>query len=424
MKKIFIIEIILIFLSLFRCEYGNDQFITPIPDMKSRIKAGKVIYLSKNGSDSYPGTQQQPVASFQRALELAGDYADIYIATGTYEAYNADIKISLYGGYSADFQMRDSSFISEIVGTGFWGNPFLPTLKIIGRKNIVIDGLTVRASKNATFKPVAILISNCDSTVLIQNCRIFGQIRGEALGTSALVIVEASPNITNNSIYGGEMLHDGDAVNGIRCEWASPKIKNNYIYGGKSVGCVQGIFSIFSKAIIEGNTIIGGESISDDGCYACAIRTGNSVEHWDASGSSDIIKGNIIIGGGGYRTYGIIASQESDLRIIENSIIGGQANIVSIGIYIKTNDKPHIIGNIFSQCRYATYEWAIGDYMPGATSDAYCIHNNTYEQSTIHVLAHWYDELEDKENDVIDINGVVQTSEGIRPLSWWGNKLK
>lgn len=51
-------------------------------------------------------------------------------------------------------------------------------------------------------------------------------------------------------------------------------------------------------------------------------------------------------------------------------------------------------------------------------------HYNIYDSSTVHVLAHWYDEYENVEHDVRHINGIVQTMEGVKALSYWGNRLK
>jgi hypothetical protein len=411
MKKLFILIIaILIVLS---CDQDNS-IVSPVSLQKSSIP---IIYLSEKGNDNNSGTINKPVRNLKKAIELADGVSDIYATIGTYFTSRASLKTSLYGGWNYDFTERNPDCKTEIIGTGEWGDP-LPTIQIIDASNLVIDGVTIKIGESANFRPCGIYFNNCDSTVVLQNCKIYGQLSGDAKGMSAVYIYEASPKILNNFIYGGNLQIDVNAINGIYCQYSKSIIKDNYIHAGKNKGCLHGIYTSYSNCTIKRNIIYGGESSID--CYSCAIRTGIAIESWDDSGSEDLIENNELYGGIGKRTYAIICSQDSRLKIYNNLLDGGFGEIVSMGVYIKTNDKPKIIGNTFQNCYYGTYEWNIGDYCPGETSNCQCIRNNFY-RSSVQIFAHWYDEIEYREHNVSNLSALVQTEEGFRSLAYWGN---
>jgi hypothetical protein len=427
MKRIILLFGLILLFSMLSCE--SDKILNPesSTSFKSQTTlqlpkaSNSIIYLSEQGSDSNPGTITKPVKTLKKAIGLAAGVSDIYATWGTYTACRANLKTSLYGGYSLDFSHRDLACNTEIVGTGYWGDP-LPVIQVIDAAHIIIDGVTIKAAESATFKPVAIYFQDCDSTVILQNSKIYGQLSGDAKGMSAIYINEASPKILNNEIYGGNLNVDIDAINGIKVVYSKSLIQGNSINAGKNQGCLHGIYSQYSKCRIIGNTIYGGES--GESCYACAIRTGKAIESWDDSGSEDLIQNNELYGGIGSRTYAIIASQESRQMIKENLIDGGAGSIVSMGIYVKTNDKPSIIGNTFQNCRYGSYEWNFRDYAPGETSNCQSIRNNFYK-SSVQIFVHWYYEIpEDTEHNVSNLTDLVQTQEGMRSLGYWGNRTE
>ena len=417
MKKLIPILTILFLTCFLTCE--SDSILNPQQEQMLQKSSDSIIYLSKNGSDSNPGTIEQPVRNLRKAIELAGNESIIYATIGTFTACRANLKTSLYGGYSLDFSQHDTTGKTEIIGTGYWGDP-LPVIQIINASNLIIDGVTIKIGESANFKPCGIYFENCDSTVILQNSKIYGQLNGDAMGMSAIYINEASPKILNNTIYGGNLNIDEDAVNGIKIVYSKSLIQGNSINAGKNQGCLHGIYSAYSKCRIIGNIIYGGESGSS--CYSSAIRTGIAIEVWDGSGSDDLILNNELYGGIGDRTYAIIASQESRQIIRENLLDGGAGSIVSMGVYIKTNDKPSIISNTFQNCHYGSYEWNFGDYAPGENSNCQAIRNNLYK-SSVQIFAHWYYELpEDTEHNVSNLTDLVQTQEGMRSLGYWENK--
>ena len=415
MKKLFLFAMFL-FLT---CE--SESILMNHENVGLRKNSNRIVYLSESGNDSNPGTISKPVKTLRKAIELADGAADIYATVGQYSTPSrTDLNVSLYGGYSNDFSRKDSSNETVFLGTGYWGDP-LPVIQVIERSNIIIDGITIQIGMSANGKPCAIYFERCDSTVILQNCRIIGQIGGDAKGMSAIYINEASPKILNNYIYGGTLNIDVDAVNGIKAVYSKSLIQGNVINAGKNQGCLHGIYSLYSKLRIFQNVIYGGES--GESCYACAIRTGKAIESWDDSGSEDEIENNEIYGGIGNRTYAIIASQGSIQKIRDNIIDGGAGTVVSIGIYVKTNDHPYIFRNTFQNCAYGSYEWNFGDYAPGETNNASCIRENMFRASA-RIFVHWYDEIENSEHDVSNLDDLVQTNEGLYSLKYWNNSAE
>jgi len=104
--------------------------IAPMPTLGFYVSA-------TTGSDTNPGTKEQPFQTINRAMTASVDYGDlIFIADGTYNESLLDVDDSLLGGYSADFTSWDptghrtvvqgdsgfdaiSSFEMELLWSGF-----------------------------------------------------------------------------------------------------------------------------------------------------------------------------------------------------------------------------------------------------------------------------------------------------------------
>jgi hypothetical protein len=92
----------------------DDAFIDQNCDGIDGQLDGGIFVSADSGNDSWPGTRSQPVASLGAAFSLAraAPHKTIYIASGTYDAGSPgmvwDSPVSLYGGYSANFNSRDA----------------------------------------------------------------------------------------------------------------------------------------------------------------------------------------------------------------------------------------------------------------------------------------------------------------------------
>jgi len=157
-------------------EYPND------PDVNCDGVDGEVdnaVFVAKNGDDSFPGTIEQPKRTIQAGIDEAAlmGKRDVYVATGVFsEAVSLAVGVGVYGGYSADFKVRDSVlYESAILGAE-------PTDVLPGAMNAfsiaggiegttVFDGFTVFAfpENRSGRSSYGIYLSDCDSTLRVSN---------------------------------------------------------------------------------------------------------------------------------------------------------------------------------------------------------------------------------------------------------------
>jgi len=132
------------------------------------------VYLSHAGNDNNNGSISSPVLTLGKAIELANNIHSIRVTAGTFYTAQADLATSIYGGYNDSFTFQHDTLITVIQGTGGWGDP-KPTIKVYNESNLTIDRLTVHASESSTKKPCAIYLLQCASSVVVKNCKLYGQ---------------------------------------------------------------------------------------------------------------------------------------------------------------------------------------------------------------------------------------------------------
>lgn len=81
----------------------------------------KAIFVSKAGDDANSGTMDAPLQSVQAGIDKAMNTgtAHVYVATGVYqENIQLANAVAIYGGYSADFAVRDlDAYQTALIGT-------------------------------------------------------------------------------------------------------------------------------------------------------------------------------------------------------------------------------------------------------------------------------------------------------------------
>ncbi len=290
------------------------------------------IYVSASaGIDANLGDISDPLKTIQAGIAKAAsfisdgltDSVDVKVAAGTYEVtdgtentanytegdyINMVEGVSLYGGYSADFTVRDASlYVSLIIDLSKEGE----------------DSAAVRAYDGLT-----------DATV-IDGFTIQGALSTGVSNSTSLDIERASPRVSNNIILGGYAAVGGFSFNLDIYDNASPTIENNTIIGGDSLGNSYGIVvSDSSHPVISNNTINGGNGSQTNGILC-----------WETQ--ADIIE-NEISGGEGSQTRGIGLLASSMVTIKNNYIDGGTATSFSQGINNNSDIGVTVIGNTIS----------------------------------------------------------------------------
>lgn len=280
----FLVVVTLVFaISITQCSRGDNGGIS--------INCGdnEAVYVRMDADDSNPGIMSEPLGTIQAAVACAIAGQDIRVANGTYETNSYDDKriylgggISLYGGYSSDFQFRDANVY--------------PT--------IITD--TTDSSTSSSEKICAVMTNpdTTSSSVL------------DGFTINGAVLVTGAPTITNNIINGG-----GDVKEsyGIDIESGSPTILNNTINAGNANEYTWGISSTAMGPVkISGNEIHGGDGLNStairlkslgasdsvisnnsiDGGYGYILATGINIDMNTDTGASVLIEANTIKGWG------------------------------------------------------------------------------------------------------------------------------
>ena len=151
----------------------------------------KAIFVAKNGNDANPGTIDLPKRTLQAGIDAAVAQAkrDVYVATGVYgEAIAMAPDVGIYGGYSADFRVRDAGLYESALlapapvagkpgavnGTGIQG-------RLPGRT--VFDGFTVFAYTERTTgrSSYGVYLQDCDGSVRVAHNHLLGGSGGAGL---------------------------------------------------------------------------------------------------------------------------------------------------------------------------------------------------------------------------------------------------
>lgn len=144
----------------------------------------KAIFVARNGDDAWPGTREEPKRTVQAGIvaAFADGKRDVYVATGVYrEAIVLAPGIGVYGGYSADFRVRDTArYESAVMAPApVTGRP--GAVNAIGISGglpgtTVFDGFTVFAfdERRPGMSSYGVYLRNSDMTVRISNNVLVG----------------------------------------------------------------------------------------------------------------------------------------------------------------------------------------------------------------------------------------------------------
>ena len=224
--------------------------------------------------------------------------------------------ISLAGGYSSDFSVRDAS----------------------ANETIIVDS-SAEPANNWDAVTCAVLFENS----AITSSTVFDgfTVRGHDTGfRHGLYIMEGSPTIQNCNLVGG----DGTNGSGILIRYyGSATVLNNTISGSENVNNnVRGIY-IFQQMSGAGATIIQGNTINGQGLSSIE---GNSCGIFLYEASDITIENNSITGGKCQLAYGIYIQSDCDnIEISDNILIsGGSSTVNTIAIY---TEQSTVISNNF-----------------------------------------------------------------------------
>lgn len=378
----------------------DGTYVEGVTDTKT-INDGKIsgwAYVSTEGSDDNPGTEEKPYATLNKALEKVKDggvvcVLDEYVADSTFvwEDHAEKKPIYITGG-KIDFSVLETVEINDAVTfTGTELN-FYPYTSASNSAAIFANGNKLKIDEDVTFTKDVIIrvyggangssVASTDVTLLAGNyIRIFGggivstEINVE--GTAKLYIAgnvnNTTTSITSPAIYGGGntgTIKNTDVYIGGYANNNATKVS---IYGGSYAGTVTENTNVtiegnakflntygggFGKANVEGtaNVTIGGTvNVPSASVYGASVHKTNAGTVND---TNVIIKDDAIVktvyGGGASSTTTLNNNMKvtgiARVKIMENaqveSVYGG-------GYYSKTeNTFVNILGGTISNKLY------------------------------------------------------------------------
>ena len=343
----------------------------------SLVPAGD-YYVSVMGNDGNDGlSSTKPKLTIQAAIAVAPIGKNVHVAEGSYQV-NSDAgsgnqvvlrdNVSLYGGYSSDFTVRDPSVYTTI-----------------------IEDISTTVGTTATLNRTIESNSGITNNTLVDGFTINGSSSTGAVYSAAIAnFYGGAPKIQNNIIRGGSESYNY----GIYNLNSSPVIQNNTIAAG--TGSISyGVYSRTSSPIIQRNIITGGSGGSDSIAVVSLVS------------SSSIIQNNVIKGGSGSNTSkAVIDANLSFSTIRNNSIDGGTGGVSSHAIMIMES-SPTIQNNIlFTSAgtnRYCISEWSNTNSDPAQFTN-----NNLFACQT----ALYHDEAITEITTISDVNALLDITGG------------
>lgn len=329
------------------------------------VYTGTLYYVSSAAADdSGDGlTHATAKQTIMAAVNAATSPATVVVNAGDYPvSYSPDTRVwlvegvSLYGGYSADFNTRTLGSSTIVDESTFNGTAINPNFAVLGNKGItsatLVDGFTLQGSTQSGAQYTSAIRTRFGAAPTVQNNTIHG---GSGITvTYGMYNNAASPSVQNNTIDGGS----SDVTYGMYNDAASPTVQHNTIDGGSgnnTGGMVNNGFE--SMPSVQYNTISGGNGlvltigIHNINAATPAIQNntingggGNKSYGMNNSDVSLIVQNNTLNGGSGTASYGM-DNQNSEVTIQNNTIHGGSGGIQTFGM-LNTNSTLTLINNI------------------------------------------------------------------------------
>jgi Bacterial Ig-like domain len=248
-----------------------------------------IIYVrppASGGSDSNDGTIDSPKATIPAAISEAANQnyipGAVWVSEGTYQVNSSTPthvvlmeKISIYGGYSADYRQRDpADHVTTIQDMSTaTASPDAPNQAVEAGNGVtadtVVDGFTIRGGGGGYSSGI---FNHDGASPTLRRNTIDGG--GGVSGSLAIFNIASSPTIQNNLIYGGSS-NAGNSYGIANSNFSSPSIQNNTIDGGSGMSSSYGVFNYNSSSpSIENNIVF---TSPGTGPRYCLFVSGNSV---------------------------------------------------------------------------------------------------------------------------------------------------
>jgi hypothetical protein len=262
-------------------------------------QVGATYYVSKNGSDSNPGTMHSPWLTIQHAANSVSAGATVYVFEGV---YNESVNFPASGTASAPITFQSYPGQTAVIdGTGLRAKGTQGLINIVGRRSyITINGFEIRnyTTSSPASVPTGVWITGSGTGVQILNNQVHNittksEKNGNAFGIS--VYGTSKTPITQLVISGNEVYDlrtgESESVN-VDGNVTYFQITNNLVHDDDNIGIdaigYEGVGPVgYDEAMygeISGNTIYNISGITNPGegyeydadalyCDGCAYVT-------------------------------------------------------------------------------------------------------------------------------------------------------
>jgi len=249
-----------------------------------------IYYVSATGSDSNPGSKDQPLQSFSKALGLVIPGDTVIVRGGTYYEQISFSKSGLLGknitvkAYPGERPVIDGSKVT-ISG-------WTPLISIRSIRYLVLDGLDIcnLTSNRANTDPEGIFIDGESHDITIRNCNIYNIRNSTTLaewrsGHAILVIGNNSTTPISNLVIEYCTVHDTKTGTSENITLAGNvtgfSIRHNKIYNTENIGIIiAGGDNLNASGNVAVNYARDGV-VSDNELYNVSMA--NSVDVWGAN---------------------------------------------------------------------------------------------------------------------------------------------
>ncbi len=299
----------------------------------SYFVADAVAYVRTDGDDANAGTRDAPKLTIANSITTvtascasAGTYCAVNVAAGDYNttaAITPASRVSLFGGYSTDFQLRDpnNTYTSRILASTVG----ITVLTITSMTDIVIDGLRLETPASATTSPLSLDLSGSSDNVTIRNndIRAGAYTGGGAFAPTALSVTATGTNnvVTRNRIEAGASNGSSPTI-GVAIVGGGNRLDtmtNNVVIAGEMTGAGRsiGVQITGSNASLEHNTIIAGGTSTG---ITRVIELGGTL--------TISMNNNLIVSNGGTTNYCVFESNASSTPVAfgNNNLTGCSTN--------------------------------------------------------------------------------------------------
>jgi len=321
-------------LGVYESSYNAFPYIALTPDVNGIIYVRETAVGDENGSSWNNAT-----ANLKRAMRVT-DVQQVWVATGTYPAYNAKMRngVAIYGGFDPDNDIDDLS-----------DSRILPDYDTNTEGSVINGGNAGSVISNND--------NGLDNTAILNG---FTLTNGKSSTGAGIYNNGASPILSNLWIKGNTATDDGG---GIYNNNSSSPVMTNITLSGNSARYGGGMFNRNSSSPVMSNVIIKSNTTAEDGggmyndASASPVMTnvaitGNAAKNgagmYNRTNSSPILVNTLIANNTATTNGGAIRNESTSSPVLTNVTIAGNggSNAVYATDGTTTIDNSIVFGTI------------------------------------------------------------------------------